>query len=114
VATRSARNDDDDDAPGRVFWAIVFLGLPLLGFGVALLTFAVLRPVVAFWLTGVAVGVLAVAVLPALPRLRRRPTRARASWALLGGLVAGIATILWLGAVLFVALLAECLPNGCP
>lgn len=106
--------DDDDDAPGRAFWAVVFFGLPLLGFAVAVLLFAVLRPVSAFWLTGVAVGAIALAVLPALPRLRRRPTRSRASWALLGGLVAGIASILWLGAVFFAALLAECLPNGCP
>lgn len=105
---------DDDDAPGRVFWLAVFFGLPLVGFAVAVLLFALIRPIYAFWLTGVAVGAIALAVLPALPRLRRRPTRSRVSWALLGGLVAGTASVLWLGAVLFVALLSECLPDGCP
>ena len=45
---------DDDDAPGRVFWLAVFFGLPLVGFAVAVLLFALIRPIYAFWLTGVA------------------------------------------------------------
>jgi hypothetical protein len=110
----AARAPDDIDSPGRAFWLLALVGLPLLGFPVALAAPSALSLTSAILLACAVDGVVALAVLPLLPQMRRRRAHARVAWAVVGGVAAAMASIGWIGGAAVASLFAECLPNGCP
>jgi hypothetical protein len=106
-------NHTDRPRPGVAFWVLALGGFPLAGVAVALLLAVPVGGSLATLASfAVYTGLVAAPLLALLPGLRRLDRADRIATAVLGGVLAAIASIPWLIASVVVVIVVACSNNS--